>query len=127
MRSTGDSAVGARPERFKLCAEPRCPEVVPRGQTYCEAHGSTGWDRWRRTPKGMSHAAGYGSAWRRARDAALVRAGHRCERCGSEGPLDVHHIDGRSPLEPGANALGNLAALCLRCHRLAEHEREQQP
>jgi len=34
----------------------------------------------------------------------------------------VHHVDGRSPLEPGANATRNLRVLCLRHHRLAEVE-----
>jgi 5-methylcytosine-specific restriction endonuclease McrA len=113
-----------RPERFKLCAEPRCPEIVPAGQSRCDQHGKTNWDRWRRSDPQRSQ--GYGASWRRARQAALDAAAHRCEVCGSTDRLEVHHIDGRTPLDPGANALSNLQVLCLRHHRLAEVERRRQ-
>jgi hypothetical protein len=66
------------------------------------------WDAWRRTPEGARRSTGYGSAWQHARALALDRAGHRCEVCGATGVLQVHYIDGRSPLEPGANATSNL-------------------
>src|SRR6516165_1709659 len=112
-----------RPERFKLCATPRCPELVPAGQTYCAQHGKGGWDRWRRSEPQRSQ--GYGARWRRARQAALQAAGNRCEveGCGATEGLEVHHVDGRSPLDPGANAITNLRVLCVRHHRLAEVER----
>ena len=41
--------------------------------------------------------AGYGKEWQAARRLALVRAGHRCERCARRPPevaLIVHHVDG---------------------------------
>jgi hypothetical protein len=110
-----------KPERFKLCAEPRCAEIIPIGQTYCDQHGKGGWDRWRREDPQRSQ--GYGAKWRRARAAALKAAGNRCEVCGATDRLEVHHIDGGSPLEPGANTLSNLKVVCVRHHRLAEVER----
>jgi hypothetical protein len=119
----GQSDGMRRPERYRLCGEPRCPELVPHGQTYCEQHGKTNWDRWKRTDPGRSQ--GYGARWRRARQAALQAAGNRCEVCGATDGLQVHHIDGRGPLDPGANALSNLRVLCLRHHRRAEVERRR--
>jgi hypothetical protein len=46
--------------------------------------------------------------------------------CGVDVGLQVHHIDGRPPSSPGANALSNLQVVCVRHHRLAEVERRRQ-
>jgi 5-methylcytosine-specific restriction endonuclease McrA len=112
-----------KPERWTLCARPRCPEVIPAGQRFCREHAD-GWARWKAENPGRS--SGYGSQWRRARAAALDRAGHRCQVCGETQGLEVHHVDGRSPLDPGANAMTNLQVLCLRHHRRAEVERRRR-
>jgi 5-methylcytosine-specific restriction endonuclease McrA len=101
------------------------PGHATREAVDCNQHGRTGWDRWKRAEEGAQRSRGYGSQWRRARAAALERAGNRCEVCGATGELEVHHIDGRSPLEPGANAASNLLVVCRRDHRLAEVERRR--
>lgn len=54
--------------------------------------------------------------WRRA-TAARKRAQYRCERCGSLGPLHVHH---RSYDNLGVESNDELEVLCEACHR-AEH------
>jgi 5-methylcytosine-specific restriction endonuclease McrA len=56
----------------------------------------------------------------RVRPLVLERAGHRCERCGKEGRLDLHHRLARS--QGGGHEASNLAALCSGpsgCHRRA--------
>jgi hypothetical protein len=111
-------------ETYRLCPVPRCPEILGPGET-CKQHG-TRWDKWRAADPDRSQ--GYGSKWRRVRAAALERAGHRCQvpGCDVDVGLQVHHIDGRPPTSPGANAASNLQVLCLRHHRLAEVERRRQ-
>ena len=64
--------------------------------------------------------------WRRARLAALDRAGWRCQNadCGIAGRLEVHHV---IPLSfGGTNADENLITLCRSCH-LAAHQRTLTP
>lgn len=58
------------------------------------------------------------------REAALMKAGHRCERCSGSEKLTVHHKDrsGRGKREHN-NDVSNLEVLCRRCH-MAEHRRE---
>jgi len=46
--------------------------------------------------------------------AALERDDWQCQRCGSAGPLHVHHIRGRS--QGGPDVAENLLTLCWRCH-----------
>jgi len=55
----------------------------------------------------------------KARRAALVRAGHRCETpgCGRTRFLEVHHVKPRAA--GGGNKPGNLRVLCAACHALA--------
>jgi 5-methylcytosine-specific restriction endonuclease McrA len=57
---------------------------------------------------------GHKARWRRAREAALKRAGHRCERCGETKNLHVHHK--RKPEQGGTDSLRNLIVLCRTCH-----------
>lgn len=73
-----------------------------------------------RASKTVAPRARYGAAWRRARDAALDRAGHQCARCGKRETLLVHHIDQQPELDD-ANRATNLEVLCRACHWL-EHE-----
>ena len=42
-------------------------------------------------------------------------AGHRCQRCGNNGPLEVHHIAHGDPGSP-------LAVLCAVCHHKHHNE-----
>ena len=46
----------------------------------------------------------------------FVRAGHKCERCGSKRMLQPHHRIAKS--QGGSNEQGNGACLCWHCHRL---------
>jgi 5-methylcytosine-specific restriction endonuclease McrA len=86
---------------------PYCPNIV-NGPGLCPEH---------RRGRATSGTAGYGSKWARIRN-AYIPEHPRCQDCGSPGPpLDVHHIDGRSPLEPAANDWHNLKTLCRSCHR----------
>lgn len=78
----------------------------------------------------------YGPNWRRRRRQARKRADHQCEYChktkAENGKaLDVHHIKsfrsfnyvpGKNDNYKLANSLDNLVALCMNCHRLAEHK-----
>ncbi len=52
--------------------------------------------------------------WRSRRNRVLLRAGNRCELCSTTGQLEVHH---RSYVRYGEELLGDLIALCRRCHR----------
>jgi 5-methylcytosine-specific restriction protein A len=89
-----------------LCAHPGCAVVLVDGPGRCPAHARG---------RSRSGTPGYGSRWRRARD-AYIRAHPRCERCFAPAQ-EVHHRNRRHPSEPGANAWGNLQALCRSCHR----------
>jgi hypothetical protein len=53
------------------------------------------------------------AGWRRKRRGALRRARHRCARCHTAGPLDVHHL---TYDRLGDEAPGDLTALCRACH-----------
>ncbi len=53
------------------------------------------------------------------RKQALERDGWRCQSCGSQRDLQVHHVKPRSQL--GHDALENLITLCVGCHR-RQHE-----
>lgn len=71
-------------------------------------------------------AAVYRTArWKRARLAALERAGWRCESCGKAGRLEVHH---RQAVTDGGAVydLANLEAVCRPCH-FNRHGRPLRP
>jgi 5-methylcytosine-specific restriction endonuclease McrA len=44
----------------------------------------------------------------------LARDSWRCQNCGRESYLQVHHLQFRSSL--GADILDNLITLCVKCH-----------
>lgn len=52
-------------------------------------------------------------AWQEKRRAVLRRAGHRCEGCGKDRPLQVHH---KTYERVGDEFLFDLQALCDPCH-----------
>lgn len=56
--------------------------------------------------------------WTAARNAAMARDRGRCQDCGTEQNLHVHHVEPvRSFDNPdGAHYLSNLVVLCARCH-----------
>lgn len=51
--------------------------------------------------------------WQERRNTKLQQAGHRCELCGSENRLEVHH---RTYERRGNERLSDLIALCHACH-----------
>ncbi len=61
------------------------------------------FEEYRRTPE-----------WRSRRNRVLLRAGNRCELCGTRERLDVHH---RTYERYGEEQLGDLIALCRSCHQ----------
>ena len=93
-----------------------CSAKAAPGSRTCEAHaGEAG--RLAADPR----RAGYRDpAYRRARRAALRRAGGRCEACGKPLPRrsdgqpvwQAHHIDG----DPRHNEPDNLLVACPACH-----------
>ncbi len=56
--------------------------------------------------------------WQRVREAALERAGNRCQHCGAHRELQVHHLryrdGGRSVL--WRERADDLQVLCRGCH-----------
>ena len=97
---------GGRSNLPVQCAEPGCPHKAPEGAR-CPVHRRGRW-----TPSG-----GYGSDWRRVRD-AYIRAHPGCEwpGCGARAE-EVDHIV-RVKLDPGRRLdPTNLRALCLHHHR----------
>jgi 5-methylcytosine-specific restriction endonuclease McrA len=51
--------------------------------------------------------------WLNTASSARNRAGHKCERCGAVGSLEVHHL---SYERIGEELPGDLEALCSSCH-----------
>lgn len=108
----------AHPVACKICGRPSaktyCPEHDPifGPKTEEERLARQPWRRGYRDPN-----------YPRERQAALKRAGGRCEKCGRVARLEVDHVrplsTARSPEELGAlNRRENLRCLCQTCHRL---------
>lgn len=98
-----------------LCAEPGCPAVLDDGPGRCPDH---------KGGPGRPGSRAYGWRWQRIRN-AYIAAHPKCERCGMPA-LDVHHRDGRSPLDRGANTWTNFEALCRSCHRRATEDAKRK-
>jgi 5-methylcytosine-specific restriction enzyme A len=114
-----------RVERYRLCAEPRCAEVVATPARYCDEHARQhGWEAWRRTPNGLARATGYGSRWRRLRDERL-RVHPVCEYCRRAPATEVHHTGHELPTDARFYDYDRLRACCSSCHRRRSHERER--
>jgi 5-methylcytosine-specific restriction endonuclease McrA len=52
--------------------------------------------------------------WKVRRDAAVARAGGRCQDCGARRDLDVHHLPYK---RKGAELPEDLRAVCRQCHK----------
>jgi hypothetical protein len=62
----------------------------------------------------------YGKAfWKEMRNLVLERDGHRCQKCGADRLLHVHHL--RERRNGGDDSKENLLSLCHPCHR-KEHK-----
>jgi len=104
----------------KSCSHPRCAKYQAKGG-YCIDHQSeekrSGWKEW---TKGKSaHQRGYGAAWRKKRDAVLLRDDHLCQPCLEKGKLtqakQVDHITNKA--NGGTDDDWNLQAICIECHK----------
>jgi 5-methylcytosine-specific restriction endonuclease McrA len=83
-----------------------------------------GSSRWRLPPRPW-HTEFYtryigGPLWRTMRQRALARYGSRCQECGRDGPVQVHHVTYE---RLGHERLEDLRVLCTWCHRRADGER----
>ena len=98
---------------MKPCLRLACPNIVPRGSSYCPLHDPGPWGGRGsfRTRYGISR-----HGWDKLRGRAIRRDGGACTNCGSTERLEVDHVIPRS--DGGSNQLGNLATLCHRCHDL---------
>jgi 5-methylcytosine-specific restriction endonuclease McrA len=83
--------------------------------SYCDEHAPD-----RRSPSSRRTSR---SRWQRLRRFATRKA-KVCERCGSPGPLDAHHVVPVS--EGGRDVLSNVAVLCQTCHVEVERERRRK-
>ena len=70
------------------------------------------------------HAYMQSPEWRRRREAALQRAGHRCQVCNGSENLQAHH---RTYENLGNELPGDLTVLCDECHRLFSRRRQERP
>lgn len=106
------------PKRY--CLEPRCPNLVPPGtKGRCPAHASQ-HERYR----GSNTSRGYGSDWKRTRDAFLARPEHvLCVLdCKTEGRVTIAtEVDHKVPFngldDPLRLDWSNLQPACGTCHR----------
>lgn len=66
----------------------------------------------------------YGKSWRRAKAQAMERDHHRCQDCGSDSQLVVHHLRAYKTYENGydAHESDNLVTLCRACHRVRHNQ-----
>jgi len=64
----------------------------------------------------------YGEDWRNKRTQTLERDNYKCQNCGREEHLHVHHIQARHTFKKveDSNFLENLIVLCRSCHPKAE-------
>ena len=58
------------------------------------------------------------SHWRKTRVGVLVRAGYRCEECGNNRSLQIHHL---SYSNLGNESPYELQCLCSKCHKKTHH------
>ena len=104
-----------------------CPEYAEPGQARCTEHRHLAVKDGRRSP-------GTTAAWRKARAAALRRAGHRCEKCGRTEEqtraagthLEVHHRSGAG-VRATQHDLDDLQVLCRTPCHTATWKRETRP
>lgn len=61
--------------------------------------------------------------WQKKRAFALNRVGHRCERCGYSGILQVHHLTYNNLYNEKPQ---DLEVLCKECHKDADIERSDE-
>jgi hypothetical protein len=61
--------------------------------------------------------------WRNMRTDMLRLRGNRCERCGDQYSLQLHH---KTYERLGRELIADLEVLCTKCHEIADRERAEQ-
>ena len=106
------------------CAYPGCPELVERGQRYCEQHQKLENHNYEKYHRNRETKKRYRRGWQLIRSAYAAKH-PLCEECLKRGvytPTEhVHHIVPLS--EGGTNEEENLMALCRPCHSRIHAER----
>ena len=108
----------------KPCSHPRCPELVPGGQTYCEEHRqqessrrNERYDRYERDDK-LSKFYGSGR-WQKVRE-KQIKQQPLCEMCMEKGKTkQADVVDHIVPVRVDWNkrfVMSNLQSLCYKCH-----------
>lgn len=105
----------------KLCLQPRCPNLVERGQTYCKEHEHLGRQHAREIDRrrGPATERGYDARWQKARRYFLGRH-PLCAECEKEGrttPATV--VDHIQPHQGNYELFwdqNNWQPLCQSCH-----------
>ena len=74
-------------------------------------------------PQGKDYQFGERYGYETLKAAVLARQGHKCLICGAKDvPLFIHHIGYRTG--DRSNRLGNLAAVCGKCHAPKQHKED---
>ena len=95
------------------------------GSTKCDKHTVKAKSGWVDYNKGKTASQnGYGAAWRKLRDAVLIRDRHLCLVCYRLGIFtpakQVDHIINKD--SGGTNDLSNLQSICVKCHKRKTNE-----
>ena len=112
-RPGGFLRMSTYPERSRRCLTPRCGGTAPAGRSRCQKCSGGNWTR-----PSKADPKAYRGDWPRLRTLVLERDRYRCQ-VGGPG-CDCHGVEAdhiRSVAEGGTNALENLRAICVPCHR----------
>ena len=103
------------------CSKNGCPEVVPRGERFCQKHKSLEMHRYNKE-RGSSTKQGYGVAWKKLRRMVLRRQ-PVCTHCNEQPSVLVHHIKSIKEYPELRLTASNLTGLCFNCHESIERDR----
>lgn len=95
------------------CTQPGCTELVTSG-SHCSIHAKKADEQ-----RGSAAERGYGSAWRKIRNAFLQKHPWCADPYGYHQGMHVMaaHVDHKLPLKAGGtNDESNLQQLCQHCH-----------
>ena len=117
-----------RPKKY--CAFPRCHQVLPGGQTYCEAHKKRVGKSYEATRE-TAVRRGYTHRWNKARK-VFLSAHPLCAYCLKEGrTVQARVVDHIIPHRGDDNLFwdeSNWQPLCVGCHnRKSAHEKKGVP
>jgi 5-methylcytosine-specific restriction protein A len=99
----------------KPCKEPRCPQIVTGGGSYCESHAHLG-KRERFEFTNVDRMTFYSSArWQRIR-AMKLSSNPICELCNHRFATQVHHLENARANPARRYDVANLQSVCVWCH-----------